>query len=194
MRSVGSYKKTLVSVAQVVSFLFLAFGGFLKQVAPPDETNPGFYIGIVSFFVLIVLLAVSAVARRLPGTKNRRAWMLAGIASFVLAVPSAIVYPRMLHKYTYPSPESPHSTRVKGSDDGLTKVVREWLQDQPYVPDATELVRKFPPGQVWEKQSIESARTTLLLSYGALVLTLATSIFCLLEANTEVSAPAKVQT
>jgi hypothetical protein len=111
--------------------------------------------------------------------------MLAGIAGLLLAVTSAVTYPRMLHKYTYPSPENPRILRVKGSDDGLTKVAKEWIADQPYAPDASELVRKFPPGQVWEKESIESAKTTLLLSYGALVLSLATSIFCLLEANTD---------
>jgi hypothetical protein len=194
MRSLVAYKKVLVSLIQVVLFLFLAFGGFLKRVAPPDEANPGFYVGIVSFFVLIILLVIAALARRLPGARNRRGWMLGGIACFLVAIPCAVIYPKMLHKYTYASPDYPRRLRVKGSDDGLTKVVKEWLQEQPYVPDASELVRKFPPGQVWEKEAIERARTTLLLSYAALVLSLATSIFCLLEANAETSAARKVRT
>jgi hypothetical protein len=38
---------------------------------------------------------------------------------------------------------------------------------------------------VWTKESIEHAKTVLLLSYGALVLTLATAVFCLIEANAD---------
>jgi len=188
MMPTDKYRKTLVSVVQIVLFLFLAFGGFLKKVAPPDETNPDFYVGIVSFFVLIVLLIISAVARRLPGARNRRVWLIAGIGGLLLAITCALIYPRVLHTYTYSSADNPGQLRVKGSDQGMKKAVKEWLQDQPYEPDASELVRKFPPGQVWEKEAIESAKTTLLVSYGALVLSLAVSIFCLLEANTSLTA------
>jgi hypothetical protein len=185
MKSTQDYKKVLVSFVQVVLFLFLAFGGFLKKVAPPDETSPSYHVGVLSFLVLIMLLIVSAVARRAPGPKYRRAWLSAGVVCFVLAIPSALVYPRMLHKYTYPSPENPSRLRVKGSDTDLQKIAKEWVQEQPLEPDASDLVRKFPPGQVWTKESIEHATTILLVSYGSLVLSLATAIFCLIEANAD---------
>jgi hypothetical protein len=185
MRSATDYKKVLVSFVQVVLFLFLAFGGFLKKIAPPDETNPSYYVGILSFLVLIILLIVSAIARRAPGAKYRRAWMSVGILCFALAIPSALIYPRMIQKYTYRSPEKPTQLRVKGSKDGLQKAVKEWLQEQPVELDPSDLVRKFPAGQVWTPESIEHARMILLVSYGSLVLSLASAIFCLIEANAD---------
>jgi hypothetical protein len=185
MNGIGAYKRTLVPLVQIVAFLFLAFGGFLKHLAPPDETNPEFYVGIVSFFVLIILLAIATIARKVPGAQNRRAWLIAGIGCFLVATVSTAVYPRMLHKYTYWSAEDPRQLRVKASDEGFTKIVKEWLRDQAYEPEASDLVRKFPPGQVWEKGAIESAKSKLLISYASLVLSLASAIFCLLEANSD---------
>jgi len=182
MSTTEDRKKLLLSFVQVVLFLFLAFGGFLKKIAPPDETGTGFHVGIVSFFVLITLLAVSAIARRAPGPKYRKPWMIAGIAFFAVAIPSALIYPRMLHEYAYFSPQHPDQLRVKGSDSDLTKEAREWVQTH-YKPEASELVRKFPPGRVWTEESIERAKSILLLSYGSLVLSLAAAVFCLIEAN-----------
>jgi hypothetical protein len=180
------YKNLLASFVQVVVFLFAAFGGFLKNIAPPDETNPSYYVGIVSFLVLIILLIVSAISRRAPGAKHRRAWLSAGIVCFVLAVPSALVYPRMLHKYTYPFPlEKPTEVRVNGSQNGLTEVAKEWVKENPLESSPAVLARKFPPGQVWTQKSIEHARTILVISYSSLVLSLATAIFCLIEANAD---------
>jgi hypothetical protein len=178
------YKSLLASFIEVVVFLFASFGGFLKNSAPPDETNPSYYVGIVSFLVLIVLLIVSAVSRRVPGARHRWAWMSAGIVCFVLAVPSAFLYPRMLHEYTYPFPlEKLTEVRVHGSESGLTEVAKEWVKENPLDSGPAVLARKFPPGQVWTQESIEHARTILLMSYSALVLSLATAIFCLIEAN-----------
>jgi hypothetical protein len=179
------YKNLLASFAEVVVFLFASFGGFLTKIAPPDETNPSYYVGIVSFLVLIILLIVSAVSRRAPGARHRWAWLSAGVACFILAVPSAFFYPSMLHKYTYPFPfGKPTETRVNGSESGLTEVAKEWIRENPRESIPAVLVRKFPPGQVWTQESIEHARTILLVSYGSLVLSLATAIFCLVEANT----------
>jgi hypothetical protein len=185
MNLAGNYKKVLVSFVQVVVFLFVAFGGFLKNIAPPNESGAYSYVGIASFLTLIVLLVISAVARRAPGSKYRRGWVYIGIVCLVLAIGFAVFYPRVLDWYTYPSPEHAGQLRVKGSDQDLVGPVKEWLADQPIRPSPGELARKFPPDQVWTKESIEHAKTVLLLSYGALVLTLATAVFCLIEANAD---------
>jgi hypothetical protein len=178
------YKNLLTSSIEVVVFLFASFGGFLKNIAPPDETNPSYYVGIVSFLVLIVLLIVSAVSRRAPGPRHGWAWVSAGIVCFVLAVPSAFLYPGILHKYTYAFPlEKPTEVRVHGSESGLTEVAKEWVKENPLDSSPAVLARKFPPGQVWTPESIEHARTILLVSYSSLILSLATAIFCLIEAN-----------
>jgi len=179
------YKNLLASFIEVVVFLFASFGGFLSKIAPPDETNPSYYVGILSFLVLIILLIVTAISRSKPGATHRRVWLTAGIVCFVLALPSAFLYPRMLHRYTYPFPlEKPTEVRVNGSESGLTEVAREWVRENPLDSSPAVLARKFPPGQVWTQESIERARTILLVNYSLLVLSLATAIFCLIEANT----------
>lgn len=186
MTSIKDYKNLLASFIEVVVFLFASFGGFLRNIAPPDETNPSYHVGIVSFLVLIILLIVSAVSRRAPGPRHRWAWMSAGIVCFVLAVPSAFLYPRMLHKYTYAYPlEKPTEVRVNGSESGLTEVAKEWVRENPRESSPAVLARKFPPGQVWTQESIERAKTILLFTYSSLVLSLATAIFCLVEANAD---------
>jgi len=186
MKSMKDYKKVLVSFVQVVLFLFLAFGGFLKMIVPPDETKTSYYVGILSFLVLITLLIVSAVARRAPGQKYRRAWITAGFVCFVLAIPAGFIYPRMLDKYTYSyPPEKPTEVRVKGSDRDLTDVAREWVTDNPLESSPGILARKLPKDDIWTRESIEHAKSVLLVSYGSLVLTLAIAIFCLIEANAD---------
>ncbi len=139
----------------------------------------------VSFLVLIVLLIVSAFSRRPRGRKHRAAWIAAGLASLLMAVSSAFFYPRMLHKYTYPySLEKPTELRVHGSESGLTELAKEWVRENPLDANPGVLVRKFPPGEVWTQESIEHARTVLLVTYCTLVLSLATAIFSLLEVTT----------
>ena len=165
--------------------MFVAFGGFLKNVAPPNESGAFSYVGIASFLTLIVLLVISAVARQAPGSKHRRGWVNIGVVCLVLAIGLAVFYPRVLDRYTYPSPEHAGQLRVKGPDRDLLGPVKEWLEEQPLMPGPGELVRKFPPDEVWTKESIEHAKTVLLLSYGALVLSLATAVFCLIEANAD---------
>jgi hypothetical protein len=91
MKSMKDYKKVLVSFIQVVLFLFLAFGGFLKKIAPPDETKTSYYVGILSFLVLITLLIVSAVARRAPGQKHRPARIKPRIVCFFFAITAAFI-------------------------------------------------------------------------------------------------------
>jgi hypothetical protein len=186
MKSIKDYKRLLVSFIQVVLFLFVAFGGFLKRIAPPDETGSSYYVGILSFLVLIVLLIVSALARKTPGPKYRRAWTAAGIVSFILAVPSAFLYPRIMDSYTYHYPmEIPNRIYVKGQDSDLTDVAKAWIKENPLDSSPGVLARKFPAGLVWKQESIEHAKTVLLAGYASLVLSLATALFCLIEANSD---------
>ncbi|WP_263350615.1 hypothetical protein [Acidicapsa acidisoli] len=184
MKTARDGRKIIVSLVQVVLFLFTAFGGFLKKIAPPDETQPGYHVGLLSFLVLIILLTISALARQAPAAKYRRAWTIAGIVCFVIAILSGFLYPRMLDRYTYAyPPEKPTQIRVKGLDSGLTDVAREWIQEHPLESSPGTLARKLPKENIWTPESIEQAKTILLCSYGSLVLSLAAAIFCLIEAN-----------
>ena len=59
--SVTNAKDVLISGIEIASFLLAAFGGFLTDIAPPDEVNASFAVGMASVLVLIVLLLVSAI-------------------------------------------------------------------------------------------------------------------------------------
>lgn len=186
MKSIKDAKKLLTSFGQVVVFLFSAYGGFLKKIAPPDETGTSYAIGVLSFLVLIVLMIVSAAARHAPGTKYRRASLSAGIVCLGLAIPAAFLYPRMLDRYTYSyPPEKPTETRVKGADTALTDDAREWTRENPRESSPGILARKLPRDDIWTPESIEHAKSVLLASYASLVLSLATAMFCLMEANVD---------
>ena len=109
------YKRIAVWALQIIGFFFAAFGGFLIKIAPPDQTGASYDVGIMSFFVLIVLLTISAAARGRETKAHRRRWIIAGIVCFLIALPGVILYRTVWedNTYSYP-PEKPLSHHVRG--------------------------------------------------------------------------------
>jgi hypothetical protein len=181
------YKKLLTSFIEIVTFLLAAFGGFLKQIAPPEETGSTYAVGLLSFLVLIALLIISALARGTPGAKFRRNWILAGTAAFLVAIPPSFLYPSAREQYTWSYPPGSAVQRVQGGDVGFTPELKAFLKDHPHESSSPqELARKFDLDEIWTAESLRQARTRLLALYAWLVLSLATAVFCLLEANVAV--------
>lgn len=187
-----NHKVLLTTLVQGVTFLFAAFGGFLKQIAPPEETGASYAVGILSFLSLIVLLIVSALARLGSGRKFRRAWIVAGAVVFASAIPPSLMYPTALRSYTWTYPQTNPIRRVRGSDVDFTQDVKDYLNENPgQSSDPQALAFKFDLNDLWTPESISRASTKLLVLYAWLVLSVSTSIFCLLEAQmSEVNARA----
>src|ERR1022692_3986049 len=122
------YSALLASAVEVVVFLFASFGGFLKGIAPPQQTGAAYATGILSFLVLITLLIISSLSRTAPGAKFRRAWLIAGIAAFILALPPAFLYPSALDRYTWSYPPETPVLRIRGSDADFTKQVEAFVK------------------------------------------------------------------
>ena len=178
-------KTLLTTLVQGVTFLFAAFGGFLKQIAPPQETGAPYAVGILSFLSLIVLLLISALARSGPGRNVSRAWIVAGALAFAAAIPPSFSYPTALRQYTWSFPPTKPIRRVRGSDADLTQDVKDYLSENPgQTSDPQVLASKFDLNDLWTSESISRASTKLLVLYAWLVLSVSTSIFCLLEAQT----------
>jgi hypothetical protein len=175
-------KTLLASGIQVVTFLLAAFGGFLKAIAPPDQTGASYAVGVMSFLTLIALMIVSAIARGGSGQKARPNWIKTGIALFVIAVIASIAYPFALSRYTYPQQSELKARRVNGSESYLTADALRYKHSHP---DATaeELTQNLPDDDIWTRAGINRAQMFLLLAYASLVLSLSGAIFCLLEAN-----------
>lgn len=178
--------KLLAKFIQIVVFLFAAFGGFLNEVAPPTQTNPKMAVGLGSFLVLIVLLIISAIARNVPAAKSNKKWIVAGCVLFVLAVVSGILYPWTLSKLTYyypPPPDAATAWRVNGLE--LTQTAKDFIEREPGNYGPAQLEQNLRYEDIWTESSLAKARFLLLANYLCLVLSISTSIFCLLEANSK---------
>jgi len=178
------YKGLLIWAVEVVTFVSSAFGGFLTRIAPPDQTGASYAVGIVSFLLLIVLLIVSAVGRRTTRKSKFKLWVIAGVCCLAMAIPAAFLYAAELDRYTYwYPPEKPVARHVQAPAADLTDLAKDYVGRNPGDSSAAELERNLPSDQIWHKEAVARANRILLVTYLWLVLTLATAVFCLIEAN-----------
>jgi hypothetical protein len=176
------YKQLLATFIEVVTFLLAAFGGFLKNIAPPDQVGASFPVGILSFLTLIVLMIVSALGRRSSAKNAGRVWIVAGAILFLIALPSAFAYRHLASNFTYPQTIDLAKRKISASDDYLTADARQFKLANPNAAPE-EVAHNFPEGAVWTREGINHSESMLLLAYVCLVLSIAAAIFCLLEAN-----------
>jgi hypothetical protein len=177
-------KSDLLTVsAQAVVFLFGMFGGVLKNIAPPDTVGAAYPVGIASFLALIVLLFITALASADPGRKLLRWWLIAAGVFFVLAVFACMVYPQLVDTHTYPPDRPIQKRNVNASDAYLTPAGRQFKAAHPGA-GAEYMAENFDNDEeIWTTQGLDRAKQDLRLAYMWLVLSLAATIFCLLEAN-----------
>jgi hypothetical protein len=176
-------KPILVRSVEIVSFLFVTFGGFLAGIAPPGEADARFAVGMASFLTLVALLVISALARRRPTRVQRRRWLMSSIILVVLATASAITYKQWSAErlFSYP-PESTTVSQIAGTS--LTDTAKNYLKLHPNLNNA-QLLARFGGIQnkhlVWNQQSINNSALQLIATYVIFVVTLASSIFALIE-------------
>lgn len=169
---------------EIVTFLLGSFSGFLKSIAPPDETGAAFAVGVASFTALIVFLFVSALARGRARQKRKKYWYMAAAALSVMFLFSAFVYQDARSEYTFlwPPNADPKQSYVAG--DTLTPIAQQALDKDPSLTP-TKLVAGFggidERTSVWMSDSIRRVGRKLSLEYVFTVLTLAATIFCLTE-------------
>lgn len=178
----SSYKKLLASFIELVTFLLAAFGGFLKNVAPPLQVGASYPVGIFSFLTLIALLAISAFARRRTSPVVKRRWTIAGVVLGVLALGAGIAYLRALDNYTYPQRAALADRKICASEEHLTPDAARYRLSNTGAT-AEDLVQNLPDDDIWTSAGIQRAETILLVSYLVLVLSIAGAVFCLIEAN-----------
>jgi hypothetical protein len=183
------HKQLLISFVEIVTFLTAAFGGFLKAVAPPIGVTSSYSIGILSFLILIVLMIVSAVSRRrVSAASSQIGWLTAGVLFFIIAILASVLYPRLLDAFTYPQGSKLSERQIISSDAFLTEDAKQYRSAHPHSSPG-ELIQNLPDDDIWTSPGIERAESELLAVYACLVLSLSTSIFCLLEANIRRDSP-----
>jgi hypothetical protein len=167
----------LVRAIEVVGILFAAFGGFLVGIAPPQDADARFAVGISSFFALIVLLFVSS----LSGKKYRKAWLTVAVISFALTAAGAYYYKSCYDSLTF---SYPHTEGRHIAGTYLTPQAQKAKDDNPSI-SKMELVAGFGglplATRVWPDAAMNAAKSKLVFSYVFLVTALALSIFALTE-------------
>jgi hypothetical protein len=174
--------KSLAKFVQIVIFLFAAFGGFFKDIAPPVQTNSKLAVGLGSFLVLIVLLMMSAIAHHVAAARNYKRWLVAGCIFFILAVISGPSYLWTLNRLTYYYPPGVRAERkVQGFE--LTPIAKD-LEDREhrqYSPAELELNLEY--ADIWTTRSLAQVELLLLSNYLCVILSISAAIFCFLEIN-----------
>jgi O-antigen ligase len=177
------HRQVLIRAVEAVTFLFTAFSGFLKGIAPPEAEMTVFAVGTASLLTLCIFLVLSGRSTKRPGAE--RTLRFVGGALSVVAAAAALLYFHNLDRLTfgYP-PERPEVKYIAGTE---------------YSPDAAKLVAannftppvlvaKFGGPQfkdlVWTTASIQRSRTILISSYLLFVLSVAGAIFTLMEGQT----------
>jgi hypothetical protein len=173
---------------QGVTFLFAAFGGFLTGIAPPEEADAKFAVGVASFLALFMLLVVSAISRKKPSGRARKLWLAGSVAFFVGGIASASAYFLATERLTFPyPPEARLPKYVAGTQltaAGRSFVEREEAAQRRRLSNA-ELVAAFGGlamrEALWEPQSISRAKLYLISLYVLLALCFAGMIFGVVE-------------
>lgn len=177
-------KELLTRAVELITFLFACFSGFLTSVAPPEDAEAKFAVGLSSFLALIVLLFISVLAKHLMQNKRRKIWLIATVFLFLLAAFSAFYYKAKLDQLTFPfPPEAAAQTGYVGGTE-FTTVALQYKQTHPGKTVA-EIVADFGGLSnrtlVWPVEAINQAKLLLLVSYTLLVVSLAGALFGLAE-------------
>jgi len=173
-------KRTLMKAVGIVSFLFAAFSGFLKDVAPPPETGAWKWVGFSSFGVLIVFLYVSALSAGRSNLKMRRTWLIVSACFFALAVGSGIVYGLALDRLTFWYPPGNATGRyVAGTV--LTPKGQAFHPSPEQYPSVVFEFGLDNRDEIWTPESITHAGHILCGYYSIFLVSLAACIFCLTE-------------
>lgn len=181
--------KILALAVEIVGFLFAAFGGFLIGIAPPEEADARFAVGLSSFLSLAILLIVAGVAQTWSRRRLRKIWLVAAGVFFVLTVVLAFTYWKLRDRLTFAFPPGT-LTEIYVAGTELTPAARDHLASQATELSSSELLDRFGGlvnrEKVWVAESISRARFLLIASYVALVVSLAGGIFSLTEGQLNV--------
>jgi len=172
-------RNLLVKGIETVGVLFAAFGGFFAGIAPPQEADARFAVGLSSFLAIIVLFTIASLSKK----KYREAWIILAVCLFVLAAGAAYYYKGAYDALAFEYP--PGSTKVEHvAGTELTPLAQEQRRRHEGMSNS-QLLAGFGGLQnkkkVWTETSMNWARRKLITSYVALVLAIAIAIFALTE-------------
>jgi hypothetical protein len=175
-----SSRQILVRGVATVAFLFAAFSGFLKGIAPPEE-GP-FSIGIASLLALCILLLLSFSIKGKSKAARKAFCLRVAVALTITGCAAALCYWTLRGKLTFPyPPENPQDEYIAGIH--YTPRAETWARNTGQ--SANQVVAKFGGlsyrNRVWSDASIAVSKIILIGSYLVFVLSAAGAVFSLTE-------------
>ncbi len=175
---------TIGRAVQVVTFLLTGLGGFLKSIAPPDETGTPFALGVASSASLVALFFASGLLRGRDSRKSKKYWFPAAALLLVLFLISAFVYQDARSKSTFLWPPNAEPKKLYVAGDTLTPQAQQAKNNDPSLT-TIRLIAGFggidERTSVWTEGSIHRAGQSLKFQYLLTLLSMAAAIFSLIE-------------
>lgn len=177
-------KDILKKGIQVVTFLFAAFNRFLLNIAPPEEVETRFAVGIGSLIALFSLLLISSIIKTRVKNSLKKLWIIVSLSFFIIMLISVLYYKSNINKLTFGfPPENPKTQYIAGYE--MTIEAEQYSKKFSPKKSFAELVADYEGPQfierVWTKESIEKAKMTLTINYLIVILSSASMLFCLTE-------------
>ena len=176
----------------IVTFLFAAFGGYLRTIAPPEEANSRSAVGFASILCLCLLLLITGLLQWRLVKHYKQGFLFGAAILFVLAVVSGLVYKYNYDRlvFAYP-PEEKTPSRIAGlSLSGEAEKKKDGRSNSQLVADFGGLPNIE---LVWSDESIRRAKLLLIVNYVAFVLCVAGIVFGLSEGLLAPSQPDAAQ-
>jgi hypothetical protein len=170
----------------VVGAILSAFGGFLLNIAPPQEAQAAFAVGVAEFILLVVFLVIRF-SREYQWTKQKalRVWGRVAGASVVIFICVVPIYYKAFQNAVYVHEDG--ALFVKGDQltdyaENIRKII---AAREGVVPDA-RLMRaignphdKGTIEKVWTSASIKWASFKLVFIYVAVIVSIGCAILAL---------------
>jgi hypothetical protein len=174
-------REMLGKAVEVVTFLFAMFGGFLSGIAPPERVGT-FAVGFGSFLALILFLFVAVIAKGRFSRQRRKIWLAVAGSLAAMALSSGVLYQQKRSDWTFAYPPENGAEELLG---GTVYQPRALADKEQRGWSVSQLVAEYggPSNRhlIWTEESLGRARTFLTLLFLTLVLSLAGTIFCLVE-------------
>src|SRR4051812_15288787 len=120
--SLADTKAALATVAEIVVFLFAAFDGYLKLIAPPVSRVGGMYgpaaVGFASFAALLIFLYAKTWMHASTRKQGRNIWMAVTGILIVAYVAVGFRYQSVIdqHTFLYPLGQTTGAREVYGNE------------------------------------------------------------------------------
>ena len=177
-------QKYITSAFEIVTTLTTGFGGFLVAIAPPEEADAKFAVGISSFLSLVIFLFIAAIAKRKASLRHWKYWLgISGLFLLTFAISIYIYRNNFAHLTFLFPPDDIEQVRLINGTEYTPKAV-QILKENPDLTFAELLDKLGGENQrhkIWTQESIENATNVLLYNYIIMILSLTISVFCITE-------------